>query len=199
MDEDVYVNHLKEKADNYINILEDLFGPTRKDYIFQTITRSEYKSPMIYYPLKYDSELHNPINICVSPDVWDGRILPQGAWQVAHECVHLLDPTGRPETNCFEEGLATWFQCEPEYHEEDVKDYILSRILKDNSWGKEYAEARDIVRKYMPELISMIKKFRAKGIKIGGIAPDKLASYFKDEDIYFKDEDIEKFCEKFKY
>ena len=33
-------------------------------------------------------------------------------WQLAHECVHLLTPTGKSEANNLEEGLTTIFQGE---------------------------------------------------------------------------------------
>lgn len=33
-------------------------------------------------------------------------------WQLAHECVHLIDPNFAPPTNVLEEGIASWYQDE---------------------------------------------------------------------------------------
>jgi hypothetical protein len=35
--------------------------------------------------------------------------LPRACYQLAHECIHLLAPTGRQNANNLEEGLATLF------------------------------------------------------------------------------------------
>ncbi len=35
---------------------------------------------------------------------------PQALWQLSHECVHLLSPRDKAETNVLEEGIASWYQ-----------------------------------------------------------------------------------------
>lgn len=68
--------------------------------------------------------------------------LPQACYQLAHECIHLLAPTGKQDANNLEEGLATlygedyaakWFRMPrnlgaPKY--ERVKDAVVKAIAK---------------------------------------------------------------------
>ena len=86
--------------------------------------------------------------------------MTRGGWQIAHECVHLLDPTPRGGSNFLEEGLATWYQNEPYFHNEQVKIYIgrNTKSLPD------YIEAEQLVRKCIPEgLLPAVKEIREHG------------------------------------
>ena len=73
-------------------------------------------------------------------------------WQLAHECVHLLDPwhidaEGQP-LNFLEEGIAAWYQdmrC-PKYHNIDAP----------------YVEAKSLVEPYMPALGNAVKHIRTQ-------------------------------------
>ena len=89
-------------------------------------------------------------------------------WQLAHECVHLLDPwnlrvDGRP-TNLLEEGLATWYQ--------------NSRV-PEGEWHEEpYAEAEELVRPLVEELPEAVRHIRQElALRIGEITPDILQDH----------------------
>ena len=99
----------------------------------------------------------------------------QSVWQVAHECVHLLDPAILGNTNFLEEGLASWFQDEPKFHNEKVRAYIA----RNNKPIPSYVEAKKLVLACMPEthLCSAVKKIRASGVRIRDIEEDRLKSH----------------------
>ena len=106
-------------------------------------------------------------------------------WQLAHECLHLLDPwnervDGRP-ANWLEEGLAAWFQNrhvpEAEYHE------------------GQYALAENLVLPLMDELPNAVKLIRGeRRLRISAITPDVLREYCPR----FNDETLLKLCQPFR-
>ena len=106
-------------------------------------------------------------------------------WQLAHECVHLIDPwntkrEGR-RSNYLEEGLATWYQ---------------NTIIQDiPNTLPQYVEARSLVEPHMPELATTIKHLRAnRNIRIGDINdPDLLLDRCSEIDTKV----AERLCQRF--
>ena len=86
-------------------------------------------------------------------------------WQLAHECVHLIDPwnidTEGRQPNMLEEGLAAWYQ---------------NTIVQGVPYDPPYAEAKALVEPYMPELTATIKHIRTQhNLRISAIDdPDLL-------------------------
>lgn len=89
-------------------------------------------------------------------------------WQLAHECLHLLDPwnervDGRP-ANWLEQGLATWYQ--------------NSRVPKAECHEGQYAIAENLVSPLMdasPDAVKLIRQDR--GLRISEITSDVLRGY----------------------
>ena len=85
-------------------------------------------------------------------------------WQLAHECVHLLDPCIYPEaTIVLEEGIASWFQ---------------DRQMPDSfPLGPEYDRAARLVAPFMEDccLPSGIRLLRKCRLRICDITRDHLA------------------------
>ena len=90
-------------------------------------------------------------------------------WQLAHECLHLLDPwnervDGRP-ANWLEEGLAAWFQ--------------NSRVPEAKCHEGQYALAEDLVSPLMDALPDTVKHIRrVRGIRISEITQGVLQDYY---------------------
>ena len=172
-----YISYLRRQRERYIEILEGLFGPRDRRFVLGTFSKSSNDEdiPQIHFPNTFHLSGDCIVDIQVSGGAWCKGDRYQGGWQVAHECVHLLDP-GKGITNFLEEGLATWFQCEPRYHEETVKGYIVQHgargLLKDL---RNYVEARELVLSCMPVLIEIIKEIRGSGIRLRHITPEILA------------------------
>ena len=91
-----------------------------------------------------------------------------GRWQLAHECLHLIDPHKNP-TNVLEEGLATWYQ------NKNVPRQ-LARKFADGEGP--YAEAETLVKPFMDTLPGAIRRIRKEGRwAIGDIPANVLIQY----------------------
>lgn len=83
-------------------------------------------------------------------------------WELSHECIHLLSPTGYPETTVLEEGMATWYQrrwitqCPS----------VFPDSMKTPSYGvapkySRYIEAGDLVEQILGVDETAIKRIRS--------------------------------------
>ena len=138
-----FVYQLEEHARQYLIELEQMLGPRDSRFVFGTVrmTTNKNDTPHTHAPngsFHFDGNCIVDVHISKWP--WENLRLPQSVWQVAHESVHLLDP-GPLGTNFLEEGLATWFQNEREFHNEEVRRYIA----KNKEHVRSYAEAKELV------------------------------------------------------
>ena len=177
-DNAAYIAFLQRKRDRYIETLEDLLGQRDQRFTLGSIGKSnnDEDAPQVYFPDTFHLNGGCIVDIQVSGSAWCRGDRHQGGWQVAHECAHLLDP-GEGTTNFLEEGLATWFQCEPKCHEATVKGYIIQHgtqvLLKDL---RNYIEARELVLSCMPLLTEAVRELRESGIRLRDITPKILSS-----------------------
>ncbi len=195
---EAFVLHLKSKVAEYTAMLEDLFGPRDPNFVFRTICRARESHgdvPRLHFPVGYHTNGQCRVNIHVSLAVWDERRRSQGAWQVAHECVHLLDPSASGASNYLEEGVARWFQDEPQTHSEDEgaqRCAAFNASREDPS--SPYAEAKHLVTSRIPQLIPIIKELRVvDNVRIGQITEDMLVSKMTHVDLAA----IKKLCSDF--
>lgn len=148
----------------YLEELEALLGPRDRNYSLGGIS-FHIEGPEIFFP-------YNPTNSVVirlgeNALAWwkkDANIgIRLMAWQLAHECVHLIDPNFSPPTNVLEEGLATWFQ--------DQK-------VEGNGFGSldSYADAKRLVLPYIEKghLLEKVRILREEGIRICDIRKEDL-------------------------
>ena len=184
-------------------ILEKLLGENNKGFSFGTIQKSNDNTPKTYLTGTYLTSGEQIVDIHISDFPWDNCSPDQGPWQVAHECVHLIDPVRYGEANMLEEGLATWFQCELEYQEDIVLKYIEHKNPLNDPNNPDipfYIEARDLVLCIgWEDLAKAVKEIRKSGTKISEIRFDKLEETLKK----FKDNvdsgKIKRLCEPFPY
>jgi hypothetical protein len=89
-------------------------------------------------------------------------------FQLAHETIHLLSPTGCSNANVLEEGLATWFQLLY------MRDYYPPAWPKKNIsvTTKSYNEARTAVESLLSLDRDAIKKIRQQEPIISKIIPE---------------------------
>ena len=183
-----FVTHLKNRVEKYLAILEEMFGPPDPRFVFGTILGSS-RNPHTHFPCGYHFNGGCVVNIQVGKYPWEHCCDDQGTWQVAHECVHLLDPGEKDSANYLEEGLATWFQDETRFHDEIVKRYIG----RNSPHPQSYATAKRLVAECMPSLIPAVKTIRATGVRIEDIKPDALTAHLADID----HQTIEALCARF--
>lgn len=183
---------LEKEVHRYIEILEGIFGKCDPNYIFGTIEASCHEYPQTYFPEKLDSKGREIVNIQITQFPWSNRCLDQGIWQVAHESVHLLDPV-KGGTTVLEEGIATWFQYEPQFHRSLVKEYIRSSAPSTSQVFRKYKIAKHLVHRCMPQIIPAIKELRSQGVRIEDIKSDMLASELPN----VAEKTIERLCSRF--
>ncbi len=173
-----YVAELRLSACRYLSILEGLFGSRDPRFIFGTIRKALKSSfgdrPRIHFPCNYFLTGRCIVDINVTEHPWEHCCIDQGKWQVAHECVHLIDPGKEGSANVLEEGLASWFQNNQEFHDDAVNRYI-HRNLQDPE--KDYETARLLVVPIATDITQAVKDIRRSGMRIRDIKPDILGSF----------------------
>ena len=187
-----FVRYLNERVQEYVDMLEKMFGPRDPRFDFGTVRQSDCSIPRTYFRGNYHTDGGCVVDIKVGKSAWENLQYGRSAWQVAHECVHLLDPVERDTANFLEEGLATWFQYEPRFHNDTVKQYIA----RNRNWRPpdRYSTAKRLVVQCQPEIVPAVKNIRSSGTRIGDMAPDVLATHLPHADR----ETIAKLCAKFR-
>ena len=164
----------------FLTEIEKLFGPRdpKFTYVGLEFDTSHDAKPRIWfphtgYPGRETNEPSRHVNIRLTGNAQNDANL--AIWQLAHECVHLIDPwnievEGR-QSSVLEEGLAVWYQY---------------TIVQGVSLGDDasYEEARSLVEPYMPKLAETIKHLRTQhSVRIGDIEnPDLLLKHSPDMD-----------------
>lgn len=186
-----YIIYLKEQFCQYMAILEQMFGLCDPRFVFGSFKQAVGSVPRTHFPNGFHFKGNCVVDIHISKYPWQHCCYDQSAWQVAHECVHLLDPGLQTNTNVLEEGLATWFQNEPRFHNDLVKTYIR----KSPTGSQNYIQAGRLVQHCMPNLIKAIKDIRGSGLSIRDITPDTLNSHLSEID----GQVINDLCSEFQY
>ena len=184
-----YPKTLPEYASEYLADIEQRFGPRDRSFTVTGIDIDETpgRQPCLWFPdsgIPPGDAQRRSRHVVIRLGRAALTDLARARWQLAHECVHLLDPwnpkvDGRP-TNWLEEGLAAWYQNirvpEAEYHEGP------------------YAVAEELVRPLMDELPHAVKRIRRElRLRIGDISPAVLRAYCPG----FTEETSLKLCQPF--
>ena len=157
----------------FVNEIETLLGPRDPNFNYVGLefdTTPDAKPhiwfPHVGHPDRDRGKTSNHIIIRLTEKAQSDANL--AIWQLAHECVHLIDPwnvetEGRP-TNYLEEGLATWYQ---------------TTIIQDIPLEPPYDEAKSLVEPHMPQLATTIKHLRTNhNLRISAIDdPDRLLNH----------------------
>jgi len=96
-----YTYTLSSQLGNFLTLAERQFGGRDRTY---TILGIEFQDdvPRIWYP-------GNCRHVVVQLNSRCATDYFEALFELAHECVHLLSPTGKNDGNVLEEGLATLF------------------------------------------------------------------------------------------
>lgn len=100
---------LTTRTGELLTELEDRYGARDKSWTLLGIEFSE-DGPDIWYPGSNDSPPPKHVAIRLSPAAF--RNYKEAMYQLSHECVHLLSPSGRASAPVMEEGLAKLYSME---------------------------------------------------------------------------------------
>ena len=146
---------------------EQLLGPRSRRFALGDIVCAPHgTNPMIFR--RGDT---NIVDIRITYEALAGNSNGRLAyWQLAHECVHLIDPQFPPPTTVMEEGIATWNQ----------NKKLGSRDFLCPSRDVAYIEAERLVAAYMdndylPEIIRGLRQRPVYPVRIYDITLDLLA------------------------
>ena len=192
-----FVHQLEEHVGQYLIKLEQMLGPHDSRFVFGTVRKTTDKngSPHTHFPNGYHFNGNCTVDVHISKWPWEHLSPDQSVWQIAHESVHLLDPGPLQGTNFLEEGLATWFQNEHKFHNEEVRRYIAKNKDHFREHFRSHAEAKELVLACKPSshLCPAVKDIRASGVRIRDIEEEVIRSRLP----HVNDSIIERLCAPF--
>ena len=150
--------HLLEKeVPRFMADLEERFGLRDPQFKFGRILLGRW--PHISCPRK-----SRIIDICLTKEALEDPDETWAKWQLAHECLHLIDPHEDP-TNVLEEGLAVWYQ-----------NKKVTRQFADHEGP--YAEAEKLATPFINTLHVAIRRIRQeRRLAIGDIPANVLIRF----------------------
>ena len=160
------VDELYRDRSNFLREITDRLGPRNPSYELGAIDfHRDCQAPCPYF------HSGNVVDVYLS---MGARSLQETAhWELAHECVHLVDPrpmNSHGRTNVLEEGIATWWQ------------YQIRRPKKgEPSFDAAYVRAESLVAPYVDLLLPAVQQIRSRQkVTIGDIEFAALEAYCPD-------------------
>ena len=171
---DINADRLNYRLGGMLIKAEEMFGA--RDYYY-TVLGVEFsrKGPCIWY-----SKNRRFITIMIRSDVGDDS---QALYQLAHETVHLLAPTGGSDATNLEEGVACYFS-----------GYYMEKVLKENSYNwwdtgnARYDSVLNVVKPLLDNDIGCIRRLRERQPSFTKMSVDDIRSEFpkiSDADAHF--------------
>lgn len=135
---------LSTRLSDMLSLAESKYGPRDRSY---TIVGIEFdkNGPNIWYPGDRN-------HICIKLTESCLNNMAGACYQLAHECIHLLSPSGRNATNILEEGLATHFS------RTYVKDKFNADFYEDIASYKEAREACEKLLNLQDDIIYVLRQ-----------------------------------------
>ena len=140
---------------------QERFGPRDASYTILGI-EFEANGPQIWYPGNCKH-----IAIQLTPDTATDMV--KGCYQLAHECIHLLAPTGGRNANVLEEGLATLFA--HEYVQQELCFAMPSTM-------QSYEVARQLVTQLLALDNNAVKRLRKSQSTISRITAEQILAVY---------------------
>lgn len=139
-----YTWTLASRLGEMIYMAEELFGPRDPSYTILGI-EFVFDNPRIWYP-------GNCHHIIIQLDLSASTNMSQACYQMAHETVHLLAPTGGQNANNFEEGVACYFAA-----------YYMKHRLNEPTWRPALQSYKCALKQVAPLLdddINCVRRLR---------------------------------------
>ena len=172
-----YVQEFRRQQRDMLTIAEHMFGPRDLSY---TIVGIEFvdDGPYIWYPLVPGKKDNTDIIIRLSSPA--AQNMAQAYFQMAHETVHLLSPSGGQNATNLEEGVACFFSV---YYMETI---LRQPALRYNM--KSYQRVLDLVTPRLKEDKGCIGRLRERQPSLKDISKEEIRKEFPestDEDVCF--------------
>ncbi len=157
-----YTWTLASRLGEMLQMAEGLFGQRDSSY---TILGVEFivGIPQIWYP-------GNCKHIIIQLNQNAATNMLQACYQMAHETVHLLSPTGGNHANNFEEGVACYFAA-----------YYLKNKLNAPNWEptlQSYKQALALIAPRLDEDIYCVRRLRERQSSFSKISREQISTEF---------------------
>ena len=167
-----YTWTLASRLGEMLHMAEELFGPRACSY---TILGIEFAcdGPQIWYP-------GNRKHIIIQLSLCAAANMSEACYEMAHETVHLLAPSGCRNANNFEEGVACYFAA-----------YYMKRKFNQPLWSPNlpsYERALALIKPRLDEDIYCIRRLREHHPSFQDITKEEISKEFPkltSEDVDF--------------
>lgn len=157
-----YTWTLASRLGEMLQMVEELFGKRDSSYTILGVEFIVGKSK-IWYP---GSCKH----IVIQLNELAATDMSQACYQMAHETVHLLSPTGGSNANNFEEGVACYFAA-----------YYMKERLNQPNWRptlQSYKQALALIVPRLDEDISCVHRLRERQPSFSEISGEQISAEF---------------------
>ena len=174
LDDGTYKWTLASRLCQMLHMAEHLFGPRDRSYTIFGIEFHE-GNPKIWYPTGGDGK-----NIIIRLSPAAAANMSQACFQLAHETVHLLAPTGSANATNLEEGVASFFAV-----------YYMKKILNQPGWSYQegsYKRVLELVTPRLEEDIGCIRRLRERHPSFRDMSKEEIREEFPkltEEDVCF--------------
>lgn len=141
-----YTWTLASRLGDILTDAEKFYGKRNKDFTVLGIEFCE-TGPRIWYPKSKD-------NIVIQLSLEALQSEKKAIYQLAHECIHLLSPSGKCNANVLEEGLAV-------YHSWYFVEKVFQANGKEMTGSAKYLEAGLLVEKILKLVPGFFLKLRS--------------------------------------
>ena len=163
-DKSGYTWTLASRLGDMVHMAEELFG--WRDYSY-TLLGVEFSDdgPQIWYP-------RNRRHIIIQLSLPAAANMSQACYQMAHETVHLLAPSGSRNANNFEEGVACYFAA-----------YYMKKKLNEPSWSPNlpsYRRALALIKPRLDEDVYCVCRLRDTKPSFRDMRKEDISTEFSD-------------------
>lgn len=159
-----YTWTLASRLGQMVRIAQDLYGSRDQSYTLIGVEFSE-DGPQLWYP-------ENIRNVVIQLSIACLTEPYRAMYQLAHECVHLLSPSGGRNATVLEEGLATHFQ-----------EMYVREVSGQAGWHSvmpSYKAARDTVERLLGLDREAVKRLRERQPFMPRIGADLILAMYPD-------------------
>ncbi|MCK5902808.1 MAG: hypothetical protein KAG28_06640 [Cocleimonas sp.] len=161
---------LTSRLSDVLQNAEQRYGKRDQSWTILGIEFSHQKQPAIWYPSVKDGRKHLIIQLTETT----ANDKKQALYQLAHEVIHVLSPSGEQGSTVFEEGLAVYFAIN---YLKSLNYKLNARYISGQKFKKAYQLVNNLYERFKhPEI--RIKRLRKQVKKTSDITADQFTMAF---------------------
>ena len=188
-----FMEFLDQQARRYRRQLEDMFGQCDRRFVFGSIKKTVNRDnrPRTYFPNESHSNGGCVVDIHITEWPWSAVPLRSGRMAACTRKRTSFGPSSRRKSHFTRRRIGNVVSGRTGHSISDVVQKFIER--ETITHPQDYAVAKELVCRCMPQLISVVKKIRSLGVRIQDITADELDPCLQNVDR----ETIEHLCRRF--